>query len=41
MLIDREAFGLLAFAAPALQMLARQCQALRGQIAEFARELRQ
>ena len=41
MLIDGETFGLPASAAPALQMLARQCQALSGQIAELERELRQ
>ena len=37
MLIDGETFGLPASAAPALQMLARQCQALSGQIAELER----
>jgi transposase len=41
MLIDGETFGLPASAAPALQMLARQCQALSGQIADLERELRQ
>jgi transposase len=41
MLIDGETFGLPASAAPALQMLTRQCQALSGQIADLERELRQ
>src|SRR5690606_21482891 len=40
MVLDGETFGLPASAAPALQMLARQCQALSGQIAELERELR-
>ncbi len=41
MLIEGETFGLPASAAPALQRLARQCQALSGPIAELERELRQ
>jgi transposase len=41
MLIDGETFGLPASAAPGLQMLARQSQALSGQIADLERELRQ
>jgi transposase len=41
MLVDGETFGLPASAVPTLQMLARQCQALSGQIAALERELRQ
>ena len=41
LLIDGETFGLPASAAPALQMLAGQCQALSGQIADLERALRQ
>ena len=39
--VDGETFGLPVSAVPTLQILARQCQALSGQIAGLERELRQ